>query len=273
VQLDRPDIFAFPQQQPLHTHRKTKDTAFESPVPSMTSTASQQNQNPAQTPAAPVATPSYASAAGANKKPTSSPRPVAGSQPPVVVGTSAPAAQNGKPSAAAPMNGRPNIPPAVPTVATPPVARGSSIVNGGADHARKSSVTISANAPASHIANGGPAGGPKGIQFGFNESPAIAHSTPQAGGPAPIPIPGSGNPRIQSPAHSPSPIPQMPQQSGGGQRAPTVPQAPVTFGSFPGDNDVRILGLRCRQPLFTNPLSEASYEATQRSRDGPEPSR
>jgi translation initiation factor 4G len=203
----------------------------------MTSTASQQNQNPAQTPAAPVATPSYASAAGANKKPTTSPRSAAGSHPPVVVGSSAPAAQNGKTSTAAPMNGRPNIAPAVPTVVTPPVARGSSIVNGGADHARKSSVTISANAPASHIANGGPAGGPKGIQFGFNESPAIAHSTPQAGGPAPIPIPGSGNPRIQSPAHSPSPIPQMPQQSGGGQRAPSVPQAPVTFGSFPGDND------------------------------------
>ncbi|KAH6627612.1 hypothetical protein F5144DRAFT_603867 [Chaetomium tenue] len=138
------------------------------------------------------------------------------------------------------MNGR-NVSPAVPTVATPTVARGSSIVNGGADHARKSSVTINANVPASHIANGGPAGGPKGIQFGFSESPAIAHSTPQAGGPAPIPIPGSGNPRIQSPAHSPSPIPQMPQQqSGGGQRAPSVPPGPVTFGSFPGDNDRHI---------------------------------
>lgn len=202
----------------------------------MTSTASQPNQNPATTPAAPAA-PSYASAAGANKKPTSTPLIATGSQPPVVVGSSA---QNGKPSNAPPMNGRPNITPAVP-VATPPVARGSAIVNGGPEHARKSSVTISANAPAGHIANGGPAGAHKNIQFGFNESPAIAHSTPQMGGAAPIPIPGSGNPRIQSPAHSPSPIPQMPQQSGGGQRAPAMPQAPLTFGSFPGDNDVSLL--------------------------------
>jgi translation initiation factor 4G len=205
----------------------------------MTSTASQPIQNPAPTPAAPAAAPSYASAAGANKKPTSSPLIATGSHPPVVVGSSAPAPQNGKPSPAQPVNGRPNITPAVP------VARGSSIVNGGADHARKSSVTISANAPAGHMANGGPVGAHKNIQFGFNESPAIAHSTPQMGGAAPIPIPGSGNPRIQSPAHSPSPIPQIPQQSGGGQRAPSMPQAPLTFGSFPGDNDVSVFALLC----------------------------
>lgn len=201
----------------------------------MTSTAGQPNTNPATTPSAPAAT-SYASAAGANKKPTSTPLIATGSQPPVVVGSSAPAGQNGKPAIPAPMNGRPNITPAVP-VAGPPVARGSAIVNGGADHARKSSVTISANAPASHSANGGLVGGHKNIQFGFNESPAIAHSTPQMGGAAPIPIPGSGNARIPSPAHSPSPIPQIPQQSGG-QRAPSMTQAPPTFGSFPGDNDV-----------------------------------
>lgn len=215
----------------------------------MTSTASQQNQNPAQPPAAPAAATSYASAAGANKKPTSTPLIATGSHPPVVVGSPAP--QNGKPSTAAPMNGRPNITPAVP-VAAPPVARGGS-VNGGADHARKSSVTISANAPAGHMANGGPAGAHKNIQFGFNESPAIAHSTPQTSGAAPIPIPGSGNPRIQSPAHSPSPIPQIPQQSGGGQRAPSIPQAPLTFGSFPGDNDVSVLcSLRHWRRLVSN---------------------
>jgi translation initiation factor 4G len=223
----------------------------------MTSTASQQNQNPAQTPAAPAAAPSYASAAGANNKPTSTPLNATGSQPPVVVGSSASAAQNGKPSTAAPMNGRPNITPAVP-VAAPPVARGSNVVNGGADHARKSSVTISANVPAGHMANGGPVGAHKNIQFGFNESPAIAHSTPQIGGAAPIPIPGTGNPRIQSPAHSPSPIPQIPQQSGGGQRAPSMPQAPLTFGSFPGDNDVSNPSSSPRHPLLlliTSPFS------------------
>lgn len=205
----------------------------------MTSTASQPNQNPAPTPSAPAA-PSYASAAGANKKPTSTPLIATGSHPPVVVGSSAPAAQNGKPATGTPLNGRPNIPPAIP-VAAPPVARGSSVVNGGAaDHSRKSSVTISANAPAGHIANGGPVGGRSAIQFGFESSPAVAHSTPQMGGAAPIPIPGSGNPRIPSPANSPSPIPQIPQHSGG-QRAPAMGQVPPpTFGSFPGDNDVSV---------------------------------
>ncbi|KAK3956895.1 hypothetical protein QBC32DRAFT_381029 [Pseudoneurospora amorphoporcata] len=191
----------------------------------MTSSASQQN-NPAQPTSAPAAT-SYASAAGA-KKQTSTPLIATGSQPPVVVGSSAPAAQNGKPQAA-PVNGRPNITPAVP------IARGSSGLNGAsADHSRKSSVTISA-APPSHNANGGPVGGAKAIQFGFEESPAITHSTPHAAGSVPIPIPGS-NARVPSPAASPSPIPQVPQQSGG-QRAPSNISAPMTFGSFPGDND------------------------------------
>ena len=193
----------------------------------MTSSASQQN-NPAQPTSAPAAT-SYASAAGA-KKQTSTPLIATGSQPPVVVGSSAPAAQNGKPQAA-PVNGRPNITPAVP------IARGSSGLNGAsADHSRKSSVTISA-APPTHNANGGPVGGAKAIQFGFEESPAITHSTPHAAGSVPIPIPGS-NARVPSPAASPSPIPQVPQQSGG-QRAPSNISAPMTFGSFPGDNDVR----------------------------------
>ncbi|KAK3340076.1 hypothetical protein B0H65DRAFT_430874 [Neurospora tetraspora] len=189
----------------------------------MTSSASQQNQNPAQSTSAPAAT-SYASAAGA-KKPTSTPLIATGSQPPVVVGSSA---QNGKPQAA-PVNGRPNITPAVP------IARGSSGLNGAsADHSRKSSVTINA-APPSINANGGPVGGAKAIQFGFDESPAITHSTPHAAGSVPIPIPGS-NARVPSPAASPSPIPQVPQQSGG-QRAPSNISAPMTFGSFPGDND------------------------------------
>ncbi|KAM7184725.1 hypothetical protein V8F20_012088 [Naviculisporaceae sp. PSN 640] len=192
----------------------------------MTSTASQQNPIPAQSSQASAAT-SYASAAGANKKQT--PTPLTGAHPPVVVGSAAPVAQNGKPSAAPLNNGRPNIPPAVPAV-----ARSGSAVNGGpADHSRKSSVTISANAPPSHIANGGTVGGHKNIQFGFNESPAIAQSTLHQApeGARPIPIPG-----VPSPAQSPSPIPQMPQQSGG-QRAPSNTQASLTFGSFPGEGD------------------------------------
>ncbi|KAK3692134.1 hypothetical protein B0T22DRAFT_370297 [Podospora appendiculata] len=198
----------------------------------MTSNPSQQTQNPAPTSSAPAAT-SYASAAGATKKPTAAPLNPTGSNPPVVVG-SASLTQNGKPSAAPPVNGRPSITPAIPAVASSTIARGNSVLNGASDHARKSSVTI--NAPSSHIANGGPVGGNKTIpQFGFNESPAIAHSTPQPAGSVPIPIPGS-KARVASPANSPTPIPQIPQQSGG-QRAPSNTQTPVTFGSFTADHD------------------------------------
>ncbi|KAK3989472.1 hypothetical protein QBC44DRAFT_241354 [Cladorrhinum sp. PSN332] len=196
----------------------------------MTSTASQPNQNPAPT-TTPAAAPSYASAAGANKKPTTTPLIATGSNPPVVVG-SANAAANGKPPVVSSVNGRPNITPAVP-VAAPPVARGPPIANGTpADHARKSSVTI--NAPSSHIAGSGPAAPSRVPKFGF-ESPGPIHNSPHIAGASPMPIPGA-NPRVQSPAQSPSPIPQAPQQSGG-QRAPQNTQAPPTFGSFPGDGD------------------------------------
>ncbi|CAI4211834.1 unnamed protein product [Parascedosporium putredinis] len=97
----------------------------------MTSTATPQNSTQATNTAAH----SYASAASASKKPANPNTVVAsGSTPaPVVVGSSA--------KSASPANGRPAIPPAVPVV------HGS--VNGGtADHARKPSVTISANASA-----------------------------------------------------------------------------------------------------------------------------
>ncbi|KAK1999861.1 hypothetical protein LX36DRAFT_669177 [Colletotrichum falcatum] len=207
----------------------------------MTSTASPQS-NPAPNTSAATSAPSYASAAGANKKQASTPLIATGSNPPVVVGGSS--AQNAKPSAPSPVNGRPPITPAVP--AAPAVAHGSSnnnnnnnnnnTMNGNApDHARKSSVTLSANGPNSFAPNGGPVGGPKpGIQFGYN-SPAVAHSTPQTTA-APIPIPGSNNQRVPSPAHSPSPIPQ-PSASGGRPPSGMAPSNAMTFGSLGSDGD------------------------------------
>ena len=222
----------------------------------MTSTASQ--QNPPAPNSSSTAAPSYASAAGATKKPTSTPVIASGSNPPtpsVVVGSSNPSSQNGKAPIPA-VNGRPNITPAVPTAA-PAVVRGSS-VNGGA-HNRTSSVTISANGPPGHVANGsGPIGNMKAAnipQFGY-ESPAVAHSTPQPGATAPIPIPS-----VPSPAHSPSPIPQ----TSGGQRAPSTSQAPLTFGSFPGDGDVSLTAVPSIQaptPSLddTRPLTDLVFQ-------------
>lgn len=220
----------------------------------MTSTATPQNSTQATNTAAH----SYASAASASKKPANPNTVVAsGSTPaPVVVGSSA--------KSASPANGRPAIPPAVPVV------HGS--VNGGtADHARKPSVTISANGPPSYGANGGPVGSSKSaIQFGFRDSPVVSHSTPQPGAASPIPIPGTGHARVASPAHSPSPIPQ-PAASGG--RPPAGLQSgdvKPSFGSFNNDPERHMRQASIppnnpalhNQPLHTRQGSNISMAST-----------
>ncbi|PHH79353.1 hypothetical protein CDD80_5021 [Ophiocordyceps camponoti-rufipedis] len=195
----------------------------------MTSPANRQNPIPATNTSATTAA-SYASAAGAPKKPAQAPVVATSSHPPFAVGgASAAPAQNAKAATPSPVNGK---------SAATPLAQPSSTANGStSDHTRKSSVTMAATGPNSYAANGGPVGGSKsGIQFGY-DSPAMAHSTPQAGTSAPIPIPG-GNPRVTSPAHSPSPIPQ-PSASGG--RPPSGLQQPtgqMTFGSLSSDGEV-----------------------------------
>ncbi|KAI1085839.1 hypothetical protein F5B20DRAFT_587736 [Whalleya microplaca] len=194
----------------------------------MTSPAPQQTQTPASNNTTAASAPSYASAAGAAKKQSSTPVVATGSHPPVVAaGSLASTSHHAKSSSVSPMNGRPNIMPAVP--AAPPVAHGTSSANGVSDHNRKASVTMSAKGPNNYSANGG-----NGIQFGYQDSPAVSHSTPQPGGSAPIPIPGS-NPRVTSPANSPSPIPQ-PSASGGRPPSGTAQQG-MTFGSFGGEGD------------------------------------
>lgn len=194
----------------------------------MTSPANRQNPIPATNTSATTAA-SYASAAGAPKKPAQAPVVATSSHPPFAVGgASAAPAQNAKAATPSPVNGK---------SAVTPLAQPNSTANGStSDHTRKSSVTMAATGPNSFAANGGPVGGSKsGIQFGY-DSPAMAHSTPQAGTSAPIPIPG-GNPRVTSPAHSPSPIPQ-PSASGG--RPPSGLQQPtgqMTFGSLSSDGE------------------------------------
>ncbi|KAI1769077.1 hypothetical protein GGR53DRAFT_517503 [Hypoxylon sp. FL1150] len=198
----------------------------------MTSSVANQNQTSASNNSTAAPATSYASAAGASKKPSSTPVVATGSTPPVVAaGSSASTPHHAKSASITPLNGRPNIMPAIPAV--PTVAHGTSNVNGHSDHNRKSSVTISANGPNNYPANGGPAGGKTNIKFGFNDSPAVSHSSPQIGS-APIPIPDS-NPRVTEPRNSPSPIPQ-PSASGGRPPSGTAQQT-MTFGSFGGDNE------------------------------------
>lgn len=192
----------------------------------MTSTPTQQTI--ANAPNAPNGTASYASAASAQKKQSASSIAGGSNAPTVVSGTS----QHAKSNSVSPVNGRP-IMPAVPTVA-PAVAVGTN----GDNHARKPSVTMGGSN--NYPANGG-AGGPK-IQFGFQASPAVSHSTPQ-GGSAPIAIPGrDSSQRVPSPQNSPSPIPQ-PSASGGRPPSSAQTGGQLTFGSFGGNGEVRTVKL------------------------------
>ena len=219
---------------------------------------SQQTPTPSQTSNSTSASQPSLSYASTAKKAVSSPPIATGSSssPVVAVGGSAPVQQHGKSSSISPVNGRPSIPPAVPAVSAPAIAH-STLVNGGSsDHSRKPSVTI-VNGPNSYGANGGPVGGSKGgIQFGsITDSPAASHSTPQNDqsiGSAPMAIPG--NPRVFSPAQSPSPIPQ-PAASGGRPPSGLAQQGnSVTFGSLGlgGDGDVSSIALPSIPTLKTD---------------------
>ncbi|CAK7266765.1 hypothetical protein SEPCBS119000_002197 [Sporothrix epigloea] len=152
------------------------------------------------------------SAAGSSTNPNTTNRTMSGS---VAPSTGATAAKN---------SGNKAVTPAVPTV-----LNGSSGI--AADHARKSSVTISATGPSSFIANGGAAPKAPLPKFGYDESPAIAHSTPSHS--------MIGNQRVPSPAQSPIPIPIPQPSASGGRPPPTISQdgSTMKFGSFGGDGD------------------------------------
>lgn len=111
-------------------------------------------------------------------------------------------------------------------------------------HGRKPSVVISASGASGQLSNGGPVGqnnARPNINFGSmlnnQASPAIANSTPQGQhGSGLQPQNGVNNPRITSPAHSPSPIPQPPT-SGGKPPAGLQGQGNgLVFGSSGMDN-------------------------------------
>lgn len=128
--------------------------------------------------------------------------------------------------------------------ASAPVQHGKqSPVNGknmqNGEHGRKPSVVISASGTTGQIPNGGPVGQSSrpNISFGSMNapqgSPAIASSVPhQVATPSLTP----GNPRITSPTHSPSPIPQP--AASGGKPPSTLPGQSngLSFGSMGAEN-------------------------------------
>lgn len=177
--------------------------------------------------AQPTARSSYANAT----KKISSPPIASSAAPPVAVGGPQ-NAQHGKTSSISPVNGSNPIKPAVPAMG--PAIVNSSNANGApsqGDHSRKSSVTISAAGTSGYIPNGGPVASsraPSNLTFGsLAGSPAPAHAAPHPPQ-GPSLNPQVPNPRVASPAHSPSPIP-TPISSGG--KPDTLPTRPgLVFG-------------------------------------------
>jgi len=123
------------------------------------------------------------------------------------------------------------------------MAHGGSQPNGTPahmDHGRKPSVVISASGASGQIPNGGPVGqsARPPINFGSmgaSGSPLPQQSTPYGSQGSSLPAPNA-NPRVISPAHSPSPIPQPPASGG---RPPSGLQGQsngMTFGSM-GESD------------------------------------
>ncbi len=191
---------------------------------------------------APPTVRSYATAA--TKTAISSP-PIASSNPPAAVGGPSAASHHAKSNSISPMNGKSSILPAVPTVGGPAIVNSSTPMNGGSghgDHSRKpSSVTISAAGTSGYMPNGGPVGSNStrpNISFGSmtaGGSPAIANSVPHHAQASSLSAPMT-NPRVTSPASSPSPIPQP--TASGGRPPPSGLQGQgngLNFGSMGGE--------------------------------------
>ena len=154
--------------------------------------------------------------------------------PPTPAGASAPA-QNAKAVSESSVNGAPQTAQGGPQAA-------NNVPNGtpSSEHSRKPSVVISASGAAGSLPSGGPVqggGGRPPITFGnmsSQGSPLMPTGVPQQSQTG-----LAANPRVISPAHSPSPIPQPPVS--GGPRPPSTLQQSqsngMTFGSMGGDGE------------------------------------
>lgn len=110
--------------------------------------------------------------------------------------------------------------------------------NGQGDHSRKTSVVINATG-ANYTNGGGPVGqtGRPPISFGSINAPgADSPAAPFQAQNASLPTP-SRDPRVTSPAHSPSPIPQ-PAASGGKPPAVGQHNGSLAFGQLPADTEI-----------------------------------
>ncbi|KAL8952005.1 MAG: hypothetical protein Q9222_002051 [Ikaeria aurantiellina] len=190
---------------------------------------------------------SYASATKKQSPPTSATNT---SEPSAAPGVPA-SVQHGRTDSLSAVNGKTTITPAVPAVGGAPIiANGNTAANSNStsspvEHGRKASITITPAGTSGYLPNGSQAGAkpPGGNSFKWGTlnadgSPALANAVPQ--------IPQSSNalavnppqnPRVTSPAASPSPIPQPPASGG---RPPSSFQGQpngMIFGSMPASDD------------------------------------
>ncbi|KAI4199330.1 MAG: hypothetical protein LQ348_001902 [Seirophora lacunosa] len=216
---------------------------------------------------------SYASATKKQSPPTSATTSAAGPTGP---------AQHGK-SDSLSLNGKAAITPAVPAMGgAPTIVNGNTSTNassGPGDHSRKASITITPAGASGYLPNGGqlggkPAGG-KDIQFGdLNKdgSPALANVVPQPSQSSnSLAVNPPQNPRITSPAASPSPIPQ-PAASGG--RPPSSFQGQtnsMSFGSLHVGDDPNVSPSRPPSPNLLTPAKRQMRPGMSQSNLGPGP--
>ncbi|KAL8699852.1 MAG: hypothetical protein Q9201_005767 [Fulgogasparrea decipioides] len=220
--------------------------ASQTVAPAQSNSASLSGRTPPEAAAtAPPPARSYASATKKQSSPTSTTNAASSSTP---LGAAGPV-QHGRLDSISAVNGKAAITPAVPAVGGGPAAvngkTAAHLSSGPVDHGRKPSVTITSAGTSGYLPNGGqvgakPASG-KDIQFGtFNPdgSPALANAVPQPSqSTSALAVNAPQNPRVTSPAASPSPIPQPPASGG---RPPSSFQAQtngVSFGSLPYGDD------------------------------------
>lgn len=138
------------------------------------------------------------------------------------------------------------------------------------EHSKKPSVTISAAGASGYIPNGGP------VSAGANR-PHISFGQMNAGGPpasATIPLSQSSmslstpasNPRITSPATSPSPIPQPASSGGRPPSALPVQGNALSFGSLTGGDNDAMRGMR--HPAGSMPVSQSIHLQRESSQSG-----
>ncbi|KAH6616510.1 hypothetical protein C7974DRAFT_442258 [Boeremia exigua] len=224
-------------------HAQNHPTAAASTAPPANRSSSGPSATVAAGQAPPTARSSYANATKKISSPT-----IASSGAPAAVGAP-PSAQHGKSSSVSPVNGS-SITPAVP--AMPAIVGGP---NG--DHSRKSSVHIKQTPPTSAA--------PSNIKFGSLASPAPAPAMPVAQGSSLNPQ--AQNPRVASPAHSPSPIPTP---VSGGPKPDGLPTRPNLVFGGQGSEGADVSS-RPAMPAQPNGPPHMRRESSQSSNQGFQP--